>query len=476
MAQVTPGLGVPPPAKRRRGGCCGCLIPLLLIVLLAVGAFYFLVINASAEVSVPAQLIVLNPATTITHGGSAQPAASGALVRAGDGVRTDVTGRSLIQFQDGSITRLAPGTELTVNSADFDKQGRLSNVSISQRAGRTMNTVQKLVSGNAHFSVAGHSANASVRGTKFEVVQNPDGGMRLKVYIGLVNLAPPGQNGVNVPAGRQADASATGTVSNPVPITADPADPFTLWMASEEGAKAAGQPATAMTSFDQAPLATGQTAAQPDYDTAGGEVIGLLAYPGSAMTLSITDPAGVVHESSTGSPGPGGKLVVVDIPNAPGGAFKIKVRGDNVAPPEHFTVTLITKFTCGARQVLAGGFIRNVLSANDTRNALVQSGGANVRVTFNGASSGGANLGGSGSFSGVSIAAGALLYAAGGGNIGVVVTAASINGFDVKQQITSALAQAGGRNLNSLPIGFKVDRIYTCSSGTDSFLVIEGQQ
>ena len=57
-----------------------------------------------------------------------------------------------------------------------------------------------------------------------------------------------------------------------------------------------------------------------------------------------------------------------------------------------------------------------------------------------------------------------------------MVTAASINGFDVKQQITSALAQAGGRNFNSLPIGFKVDRIYTCASGADSFLVIEGQQ
>ena len=476
MAQATPGPGVPPTGKRRRGGCLGCFIPLLLIVALVVGGFYFLVVNAAAEVSVPAQLVVLNPATSLTHAGSAQPATSGALVFAGDDVRTDATGRSLIQFQDGSITRLAPGTELSLTTADFDKQGRLSNVSISQKAGRTMNTVQKLVNGNAHFNVAGHSANASVRGTKFEVVTNPDGSMRLKVYIGLVNLAPPGQSGVNVAAGQQADASPNGTISSPVGITADPADPFTLWMASEEGAKAAGQPATAVTSFDQSPLGSGQTAAQPDYETAGGEVIGLLAYPGSAMTLSITDPAGIVHESSTGRPGPAGKLVIVDIPNAPGGAFKIKVRGDSVAPAEHYTVTLITKFSCGATQVAAGGFIRNVMSANDTRNALVQSGGTKVSVTFNGASAGGANIGGSGSFSGVSIAAGALLYAAGGGNIGVAVTAASINGFDVKQQITSALAQAGGRNLTSLPIGFRVDRIYTCSSGIDSFLVIEGKQ
>ena len=122
-------------------------------------------------------------------------------------------------------------------------------------------------------------------------------------------------------------------MSRAVAITPDPADPFTLWLASEEAAKAAGQPATAQTSFDQGALATGQTAAQPDYNSAGGEVIGELAYPGSAMTLIITDPAGNVHESKASISGPAGKLALVDIPNAPGGAFKIQVRGDNVNPP-----------------------------------------------------------------------------------------------------------------------------------------------
>src|SRR5207302_2559721 len=108
-----------------------------------------------------------------------------------------------------------------------------------------------------------------------------------------------------------------------VPIAADPNDPFDLWMASEEGAKAAGQPATAETSFSNGGLGTGQTQAEPDYNTAGGEVIGELAYPGSNMQLTITDPNGGVHQASGGVITKAGKLVGVDIPNAPGGVFEV---------------------------------------------------------------------------------------------------------------------------------------------------------
>ena len=137
---------------------------------------------------------------------------------------------------------------------------------------------------------------------------------------------------------------------------------------------------------------------------------------------------------------------------------------------------MVTKFACAAKDLAQAAFIRNVLSANDTRDALASSGAASVNVSFPGASAGGANVSGSGGFSGVGVAAGALLYAAGGGNVGVAVTQASINGIDVKQQITSAIAQAGGQNLDSLTVGYQVDRVYTCSAGNDTFLVIEGRQ
>ena len=75
----------------------------------------------------------------------------------------------------------------------------------------------------------------------------------------------------------------------------------------------------------------------------------------------------------------------------------------------------------------------------------------------------------------VTVDAGALLYAAGGGNVGVVVTQAHLKGIDVKQQITSALASATGKNLDSLSIGYQVDRVYSCTAGKDTFLVLEGR-
>jgi hypothetical protein len=445
-------------------------------VLLVVGGFYFLVVQAAASVSVPAQLIVLTQATTVVHSGSAQPATSGAQVHENDQVRTDANGRSLIQFQDGSITRLAPSTQVTLSSAKFDAKGRLSNVGVGQQAGRTMNTIEKLIAGNASFTVSGHAANASVRGTKFEVVLNVGGSFLLKTFLGKVHLAGSNGSAVDVGAGQQATAAPNGAVSQPVPIAADPNDPFTLWLASEEAAKAAGQPATAQTSFNNGGLGTGQSQAQPDYNTAGGEVIGELAYPGSNMQLTITDPNGGVHQNSGGIATKVGKLVVVDIPNGPGGPYKVKVTGVDVNPAENFTVTLVTKFVCAANQVSAGGFVRNVLSASDTKNALVQAGATNVSISFNGASAGGANISGSGSFSGTSVAGAALLYAVGGGNLGVTLTQASVNGINVKQQVYNAIASAGGHNLESLNLGYSVDRVYSCSANRDSFLVIEGHQ
>lgn len=481
MAQPTPGIGAPPPpAKKGRGGClgCGCLIPLLVIVVLLGAGFYFFVLQASAAVSVPAQLVVLNPNTTLTHSGSAQPGKSGALVKAGDSVRNDPSGRSLIQFQDGSITRLAPSSQLTLQSADFDKQGRLSKVSISQQAGRSLSTVQKLIGGNAHFSVSGHAANASVRGTKFEIIQNTDGSFLLKVFVGLVALGGSNGTSVNVPAGQQASASAGGAVSKPVPIVNDPNDPFTLWIASEEGAKAAGQPATAQTSFDQGAIASGQSAAVPDYATAGGEVIGDLTYPGSSMSLLITDPHGQVHTASEGVAGPGGKHAVVDIPNAPAGVYKVTVRADNVAPAERFAVTLVTKFVCGTsagtESAAPGAIVRNIFSASDLANSLTGAGAKDVNISFRGASAGGADVAASGSFSNISASGGALLYAAGDGNLGVIITEARVNGIDIASQVGDAIARGTGHSLDSLPIGFQVGRVYSCAAGNDTFLVVEG--
>ena len=132
------------------------------------------------------------------------------------------------------------------------------------------------------------------------------------------------------------------------------------------------------------------------------------------MTLIITDPAGVVRQAAwrrAARPASWSSSTS----ERPGRRLQIKVRGDNVNPSEHFTVTMISKFVCTAKELAQAGLIRNVLSANDTRDALISQGASSVSIRFTGASAGGANVSGSGNFSGVSVAAGAILYAASGG-------------------------------------------------------------
>ena len=469
-----PGVAAPTPQRKRRGcGCTGCLGILLLVVLLAaVGIFYFGVVGASASVAVPAELLVVTQTANVTHGGSTQAGKSGQLIRANDSIRTDSKGRAAIQFQDGSLTRLAPGTEVQLTQAQFTKHGQLQNVTLSQKAGRTYSTVQRLTGGGATFTVQGHSGNASVRGTEFEIIVSGDGTFTLRVKVGKVHLK--GSTETDVSAGHQVVVQPNGKLGPQTPIPSDPADPFNLWIASENAAKGTGQPGTATTDYSSGGIASGQTQAQPDYGSAGGDLVGDLVYPGSKMKLRLVTPSGQTVESDTASLLPGvGKKVEILIPNGAPGLYHVFVTGEDVNPAEDYAVTLSVRYPCASGSLDNGGFVRNILSAKDTAAALTQAGGSNVSVNFSGASATGVNASASGSFSGVSVSGSALLYAADGFLV-AQVTSATVSGISVTDQLTNALSQASGHNLTQLDPGYHLDRLYTCTAAGDAFMVIEG--
>src|SRR5207245_2627627 len=83
------------------------------------------------------------PVTSVAHDGAYSQANSGAMVQAGDGVKTDAKGRASIQLPDGTLTRLASDTEITLTSAHFAKDGNLRDVSIAEKVGRTFTNVQQ---------------------------------------------------------------------------------------------------------------------------------------------------------------------------------------------------------------------------------------------------------------------------------------------------------------------------------------------
>src|SRR5947199_4556115 len=135
---------------------------------------------------------------------------------------TDAKGRAQLQFPDGTITRLANNTQIAINSSHFAKDGHVHDISVTDKVGRTLNSVQKLV-GGATFQVVGNTTTASVRGTLFEVLVNADGTVVIKLFIGGLDVD--GKSGhVHLTEGQQVTVDAKGNIgapgrSRPTPTT-----------------------------------------------------------------------------------------------------------------------------------------------------------------------------------------------------------------------------------------------------------------
>src|ERR671925_312423 len=100
------------PAPRRRGGR-RILIALALLIVLIVAGIVWLNVAAQAQVNASGLLTVYQPAASVSHNGADfSPASTGAVVGAGDSVKTDTKGRAAITLPDGTITRLASDTTI----------------------------------------------------------------------------------------------------------------------------------------------------------------------------------------------------------------------------------------------------------------------------------------------------------------------------------------------------------------------------
>src|SRR5579864_1198598 len=227
-AQAASQPAAAPPKATRSGclgcsfGCGGCLIVLVLIALLIGGAgWYFFVVQASAAISAPASLVVINQPITV----DGNPGTPGQSLDAGNTVSTGAGGHGAIDFPDGSYMRLAPGTTVTVNSVQLQKNGNLQTIALAQKVGRTFTNVQHLANG-ASFSVSGHSVTAAVRGTQFEILVRPDHTNRIWVFVGQVKVT--GKTSLTMTAGQELDIDASGKLGNPHASQFDPTDPFPM--------------------------------------------------------------------------------------------------------------------------------------------------------------------------------------------------------------------------------------------------------
>jgi hypothetical protein len=448
---------------KRRGGYR--LIIILLVIALVVGAAFFWVSTvAQAATNVSATLTVFLPTTSVGHrGGAFGVGKTGAVVQPGDSVKTDVKGRASIQLPDGSLTRLTGSTEITLTSAHFAKTGHIQDVSILQKVGRTLTYVQRLVSG-ATFKVAGPSAVASVRGTKFEVLVNPDGSMLVKLFNGQVDLD--GKNHVQLNAGQQAAVDAQGNVGTAGPILPDRSDPFVPEVAASDATSVDTTPGTEQ-DFIGPPIHNGEQQTYTYSFAGGGAVKAALGYPGSAMALRVKAPDGRTYIGTGTSP------IVVVVPNGPPGIYSVTaagVSGLGAAGEEPF-VSVAALEPCVSTMIGANGAVRRGYTAQDLAGAITVPGLSNLSLTIVGDSISGAIVTGTGTYNGVGWSGTVVLFTH-GGELEIVAVGASV--FNVSVPAGSIVQQIGsaiGQDPTNINPGFVVDRLFTCKQ----VLMIDGR-
>ena len=431
-------------------------VMVILIVIAGAGIF---VLNRStqAAVNVAAILTVYQPTGSIQRsGGAYAPALTGAQAQAGDSVKTDTKGRASIQLPDGTLTRLASDTEIKLESAHFAKSGNLQDAKITEKVGRTFTSVQHLVSG-ATFQVAGQSAVASVRGTKFEVYITADGTMIVKLFDGELDFD--GKNHRHLIAPQQATADPQGNIGPAGPIQPDPNDPFGPALAAS-AMVSAGTTLGTEQDFIGAALHNGEQQ-QYSYSYGGvGLVKASLGYPGSAMQLKVQAPDGQIYTGSGPSP------IVVVVNNAPAGIYHLYVVGVSSlgAAGEEPFLAVASVEKCVSTDIDQNNAVRHGYTAQDLVAAVQVSGLSNLSLTIAANSPAGAIVTGKGTYNGVGWT-GSVLLVAHSGVIEIMAVGGTVFGVSVPaQQIVQQIGSAIGQDPTNLNPGFTVDRLFACSS------------
>jgi hypothetical protein len=121
-----------------------------------------------------------------------QPASEGEQVGIGDLIRTGNMASVELVFFDGSVTELGSGTEVTIAQMSSRRDGSNKVIILHQWLGQTRNQVQRLIDKDSLFKVETASAVATVHGTSFTLLVEPNGTTRVRVSEGTVGVQAQG--------------------------------------------------------------------------------------------------------------------------------------------------------------------------------------------------------------------------------------------------------------------------------------------
>lgn len=186
----------------------------LLVAMVAVGLAalvgFFLtlaVFSAHAADAKAGSITFVEGEVSLVRNDTGSPLGVGATLYVGDRIKTGAASKVEAKLADGSLLRLASGSDLRLDNAMFRKSGE-KKVRVSLSLGRMWASVTKLFGSSSEFEVQTSSAVAGVRGTRFTTEKAEGGDTVVRVYGGKVLVAntpiyaKPGhtkQNRVEVP-------------------------------------------------------------------------------------------------------------------------------------------------------------------------------------------------------------------------------------------------------------------------------------
>lgn len=191
---------------------------------ISIGAATIAMIAASAIMSPSHSVIAL--LEPISQGVFMRTAAMGtdarvgdhALLRSGDAVRTDATGRAFITYADGTIFVVEPNTDLVIDVRVRDTD---LLVLITQNAGRVWYQIARSLIPGARYEVHSGSLAAVVRAGSIVSVVVTDEGASVTTASGAADASSSGQT-VTVTSGTRTTVRPDSTPAPLVPAAATP--------------------------------------------------------------------------------------------------------------------------------------------------------------------------------------------------------------------------------------------------------------
>jgi FecR-like protein len=189
------------------------------------GALVLSLLSMTSPASAQSALLdTLSTRVTLAHpGGAANEVATERIIRSGDTVATDSTGRAVVTYPDGSTALLEENSSLTVefvrtSAGDYA-------VRMQQTLGRVWYAVTRAVHLGSRYEVRTAGMASVIRaGSDSYVVVSPDGETTVVTISGTVDTSAGGAE-VSVPAGSSTTVSAAGhtpSANPPAPSTPTP--------------------------------------------------------------------------------------------------------------------------------------------------------------------------------------------------------------------------------------------------------------